>query len=147
MISYLSDSSFTRIFAYISCSHKYTVIWCSMCVCVCLSAVTVSLNTSCDYSTACVYFNAYVFNSFPRHSNSGGIVPYSTLQLISLRAEKDNLVKKFVFKSRPIVDVRCNRRSLIITYSRTVYFHYKPKVLILSKHLKPDLSTRHACID
>lgn len=38
---------------------------------------------------------------------------YSTMQLLSLRAEEDNggnVVKKYVFKTRPIVDVQCNRR-------------------------------------
>ncbi|XP_064392860.1 BCAS3 microtubule associated cell migration factor-like [Halichondria panicea] len=48
-----------------------------------------------------------------RH-NSGSTVAYFTLQLLSLRTNGgDNTVKKFVFKTRPIVDVHCNRRQLL----------------------------------
>ncbi|XP_064392789.1 BCAS3 microtubule associated cell migration factor-like isoform X1 [Halichondria panicea] len=53
-----------------------------------------------------------------RH-NSGSTVAYSTLQLLSLRTNGgDNTVKKFVFKTRPIVDVHCNRRVVVIVFQK-----------------------------
>ena len=50
-----------------------------------------------------------------RHSLTGSTVAYSSLHVISLRAEQEeegggNIVKKCVFKTRPIMDVQCNRR-------------------------------------
>ena len=55
-----------------------------------------------------------LFSAPPRHSQTGSTVAYSTLQLISLRSpgNGDNVVRKFVFKSRPIANVECNRRYM-----------------------------------
>lgn len=51
---------------------------------------------------------------------------YSTMQLVSLRSPSgsngDNVVRKFVFKSRAIASVECNRRS--VTLSVHVYEGY-----------------------
>ena len=52
-----------------------------------------------------------------RVSSSGGVVPYSTLHLVSLRGEEENganVVRRFNFKTRPVMDVHCNRRYACI---------------------------------
>ncbi|CAI8047222.1 Breast carcinoma-amplified sequence 3 homolog, partial [Geodia barretti] len=51
----------------------------------------------------------------------GGIVPYSTLQLLSLSAtDADTLVKKFQFKGKPILGLHSNQRVLAVVFRRRV---------------------------
>lgn len=45
---------------------------------------------------------------------------YSTLQLLSLRAENDALVKKFQFKGKPILGVHSNRRVIAVVFKKRV---------------------------
>ena len=49
---------------------------------------------------------------------------YSTMQLVSLRSpgSGDSVVRRFVFKSRAIASVECNRRSVERTKVH-VYMH------------------------
>ena len=59
--------------------------------------------------------NFITFDLFFRTSLTGGTVAYSTLYLLSLRGGRgeekgDNLVRRFFFKTKPIMDVKCNRR-------------------------------------
>ena len=61
----------------------------------------------------CKVMTMYYVCVLCRHSLTGSTVAYSTLHLVSLRAEDNaggNVVKKYVFKTRPIVDIQCNRR-------------------------------------
>ena len=64
----------------------------------------------CSLYCTCVYMlcnEDLTFVHISRHSQTGSTVAYSTLQLISLRSQGngDNIVRKFVFKSRPIAKV------------------------------------------
>lgn len=45
---------------------------------------------------------------------------YSTLQLLSLRADSDGLVKKFQFKGKPILGIHSNRRVIAVVFKKRI---------------------------
>ena len=74
-----------------------------------------------------------------------GSVPYSTLQLLSLRAtDNDTLVKKFQFKGKPILGIHSNQRVIVVVFKKRVLV-MDAKSLGMKFHIRSETTHTLTC--